>query len=144
MKKDKDVKIDKISLNINTHIICFLILKAREFQAKEGVSFPEKIKDSENEYDWAQILADHQDDLTFLEVKKVISDLEPDQQIELLALMYIGRGDFEMTEWKKALKEAEDTIEPNLAEYLFAKPQLPEYYEHALEILGFNCEDFNY
>lgn len=128
-------------LNINPDIVCFIISKAKEFQAKEEVTFDETISDSEYEYDWLQILADHQDDLTYLEVKKVIEDLEPDQQVDLLTLMYIGRGDFESNEWSAARKEAKRNLAPNLTGYLLSKPFIAEYLAKALELLGYSCDE---
>lgn len=49
-------------LNINPETVCFIIAKAKEFQAKEGVTFEEEAPNSEYEYDMQQILADHADD----------------------------------------------------------------------------------
>lgn len=131
---------NNIELNINPETVCLIINKAKEFHAKEGVTFPEELPDTENEYDPLQILADHADDLTFQEVKSLIEDLEPDQKIDLLALLYLGRGDFEETEWQDAVKEAQRNIAPRLTEYLFAKPQLSDHLQRALELLGFSCE----
>lgn len=128
-------------LNINPEIVCTIITKAREFQAKEEVTFDEKIPESEYEYDWSQILADHIDDLTYLEVKKTIEDLEPDQQVDLLTLMYIGRGDFEDNEWSAARKEAKNNLAPNLTAYLLSKPQIADYLQKGLELLGYACEE---
>lgn len=130
-----------ITLNISSDTICFIIGKSREFQAKEGVTFPEKIKDSENEYDGFQILADHKDDLTLQEVASVLNDLEPDQKIELLALLYLGRGDFEVEEWNMAKKMAKERLNSNnLLDYLFSKPFLSNYLENALDMLGYSCQ----
>ncbi|WP_019216059.1 hypothetical protein [Legionella tunisiensis] len=59
-------------LNINPETVCFIIDKATEFQAKEGVTFPEEAPNSEYEYDMLQILADHSDDLTYTKETHVI------------------------------------------------------------------------
>lgn len=128
------------NLNINSETICHIIYCAREFHAKEGVSFPETQADSDYEYDPLQILADHQDDLTFQDAKKTIEALEPDQQIELVALMYIGRGIFDFNEWEAAKKESANNFPPQLAEYLFSKPELPYYLEKGIEFFGFSCD----
>ncbi|SRR5579885_2328347 len=128
-------------LNINPDTVCFIIAKAKEFHAKEEVTFRESIPESEYEYDWSQILADHDDDLTFAEVKHVIEDLEPDQQIDLLTLMYVGRGDFDINEWSDARKEAKSNLAPNLTGYLLSKPLIADYLEKALELLGYSCEE---
>ncbi len=127
-------------LNINPETVCYLISKAKEFHAKEEVTFSEEISDSEYEYDWAQILTDHQDDLTFIEIKNIIEDLEPDQQVDLLTLMYIGRGDFDEHEWSQAHKEAKTNLKPNLAGYLLSKPLIADYLEGALAVFGYSCE----
>ena len=127
-------------LNINPETICYIISKAKEFHAKEEVTFSENIPESEYEYDWSQILADHEDDLTYLEVKKVIEELEPDQRIDLLTLIYVGRGDFNVKDWSAARKEAKNNIAANLAGYLLAKPLIADYLENALELLGYSCE----
>lgn len=127
-------------LNINPEIVYGIIQSAKEFQAKEGVEIPEKIPNSEYDYDWASILADYEDDLTYAEIKNTIEDLEPDQKIDLLSLMYIGRGDFEADSWSEARKEATQNIAPNLTGYLLSKPQIADYLEKGLEILGYSAE----
>jgi len=132
---------ENIYLNINPEIVKLIISSAREFQAKEGVTFPEEMASSEYEYDMWQILADHKDDLTFIETKKMMRELDEDQKINLLALMYLGRGDYDVNEWNAARKEAENNLKPRLAEYLFSKPQLPEYLEEGLEALGYSLGD---
>lgn len=128
-------------LNINPDIVCAIISKAKEFQAKEGVSFDENIANSEYETDPLQILADHNDDLTYQEVANAINNLEPDQKIDLLALMYIGRGDFSANEWSLAHKEAKNNLQPNLTKYLLTKPAIAEFLEKGLEILGYSCSE---
>ena len=81
-------------LELNPETICFLVSKAKEFHAKEEVVIPdEPLSPSE---DWArQVLADHDDDLTYQEFKAAVDDLEPDQQATLVALMWLGRGDYD-------------------------------------------------
>jgi hypothetical protein len=56
---------DISNLNITPNIVCNFIQRAREFHAKEEVAMIEPNPDTEYEYDWAQILADHYDDLTY-------------------------------------------------------------------------------
>jgi hypothetical protein len=128
-------------LNLSTDIVCTIIAKAKEFQAKEAVTFDEKLANTEYEYDWAQVLADHKDDLTYKEIINIIENLEPDQRADLLALMYIGRGDFDENEWSQARKEARNNLAPHLGAYLLSKPQIADYLARGLEILGASCEE---
>jgi hypothetical protein len=129
-------------LNIRLETLCFIIAKAREFQAKEEVVIPE-IPSSPSE-DWAlQVLADHIDDMSLQEVKACVEDLAPDQQAELVALMWLGRGDYSLEEWDVALEDAMDEYEEhqNTAEYLLAHPMVSDELEEGLIAHGYSCED---
>src|SRR5690606_20335743 len=98
-------------LDLNPDIVRFIIERAREFHGKEGVVIPE---DADNlSDDWAlQVLSSHSGDLTLRELMGAIRDLEPDQQVQLVALMWLGRGDFEADEWGQALQQARDNWNP--------------------------------
>jgi hypothetical protein len=128
-------------LNINPKVVCFIIDKAKEFQAKEGVTFDEEIPNSEYDYDITQILVDHPDDLSYPEVKQIIEDLDEFQKVDLLALMYLGRGDFSENDWSGAHKEARNNLAPNLTGYLFSKPAIADYLERGLESLSYSCDE---
>ena len=129
-------------LNINSETICFIITKAREFQAKEEIVIPEvPLSPSEN---WAmQILADHVDDPCAREVTETVQDLEPDQQAELVALMWLGRGDYGLDEWEAAVADAMDQYEEhdNTALYLLAHPMVANELEEGLIAHGYSCAD---
>ncbi|MEJ2343902.1 MAG: DUF3775 domain-containing protein [Gammaproteobacteria bacterium] len=127
-------------LELNPELVCQIIGKAREFHAKEEVVITEEPSSPTD--DWAiQVLADHADDLTFSEVKDTIDDLEPDQQITLVSLMWIGRGDFEPDEWEQAQEQARDEWTDRTAEYLLATPLVSDYLEEGLYRLGYSCEE---
>jgi hypothetical protein len=125
-------------IDVNPDTVCFLIDKAREFHAKEQVSIPEP-PDSPAD-DWAlQVLADHAGDLTYEELKYTIDDLEPDQQICLVALMWLGRGDFTLEDWDEALETARESYNARTAEYLIATPLVADYLEEGLNLHGYEC-----
>ncbi|WP_260293053.1 DUF3775 domain-containing protein [Sedimenticola hydrogenitrophicus] len=125
-------------LEINQDTVCFLSEKARLFHCKEEVVIPE-VPDSPSD-DWAlQVLADHSGDTTFQEFKATIEDLEPDQQQAVVALMWVGRGDFSVAEWPAALEEAADSWNEYTAEYLIAHPLLADYLEEGLAAFGYSC-----
>ncbi|WP_455235096.1 DUF3775 domain-containing protein [Thiogranum longum] len=126
-------------LNVNPETVCFLIAKARAFHGKEEVVIPD-VPDSPAD-DWArQALADHADDATFMEFKTTIEDLEPDQQQAVVALMWLGRGEFNVEEWEDALQEASDGWTEATAEYLIAHPMLADDLLEGLVLLGYSCE----
>jgi len=127
-------------LHIDPDTVCFIIAKAREFQAKEGVVIPEDIPDSPSD-NWAlQILADHDDDHTLAEVQGAINDLDDDALVELVALMWLGRGDYTIDEWEAAVADAGDERSDHTAKYLLAHPQVSFYLEEGLVAHGLSCE----
>ncbi|HFD79759.1 MAG TPA: DUF3775 domain-containing protein [Gammaproteobacteria bacterium] len=127
-------------LNVNPDIVCFLASKARVFHSKEDVVFPDEPDSSAD--DWAlQMLADHGGDSVFQEFKATVEDLEPDQQQEVVALMWLGRGEFSAGEWDAAVQEARDNWTEGTAEYLIAHPLLADYLLEGLDMLGYSCEE---
>lgn len=125
--------------NLNSESVCTIIALAREFHAKEDVIIDEPGDNPSG--DWARHqLEDYEGDPTFDELKTAINDLEPDQQITLVALMWLGRGDFEKTEWKAAQRQARNQRTGHTAEYLIATPLIANYLEEGLASLGYACE----
>ncbi|MDH3976323.1 MAG: DUF3775 domain-containing protein [Deltaproteobacteria bacterium] len=127
-------------INLNPDIVCRIIEKAREFQAKEQVVIPET-PDSPADENALQILEDHVDDMTYREVRLAIKDLEPDQQAELVALMWLGRGDYDLEDWERAVEDASDSWNKRTAEYLLATPLVSEYLTEGLYLHGYYCGD---
>ncbi len=126
-------------LDVNPETVCHIIARAREFHAQEQVVIPEPGLNSVD--DWArEVLADHAGDLTLQEARLAIEDLEPDQQICLVALMWLGREDYDLSEWEEALREARDQWTGRTAEYLLATPLVADYLEAGLSEHGYTCE----
>ena len=126
-------------LDISSDIVCQIIGRAREFHAKEQNVLADDASNPTD--DSLRLLADSGDDLVFQEVKQVIDDLEEAQQANLVALMWIGRGDFGAEEWDDALDQARQSWTEHTAEYLLATPLVADYLEDGLQSLGFACDE---
>ena len=112
------------------------------FGLVEQVVFPDTSGDAGD--DWAmQVLADHMDDMSVQEIKVAVEDLSPEQQAELVALMWLGRGDYALEEWGEASAEALDRCldNGNTAGYLLAHPMVSDHLEEGLIAHGYSCED---
>ncbi len=95
----------------------------------------------ETSTDWgARTLADHADELSFAEAKSTLDDLEPDRQAALVALMWIGRGDFDATEWEAALDEARANLTAHTAEYPMGTPLVADHLEDGLTQMGYGSD----
>lgn len=124
-------------LSLDTETICNLLDKARQFQVKEDVSFPEVT----DEMDALYILADYQDDPVYQETVEFIDNLRPDQQATLVALMYLGRGDYTQDEWEDALNFAQDELTEHTGEYLLSRPMVADDIERGLDMLGISYQE---
>ena len=129
-----------VEIGINLEKVCFIIIKAREFDAKVEPIEPDP---GSNPADsgMSEILEDYADDPTVLELRSAIEELNEDELAELLALIWVGRGDYEAAEWKTALATARATRNKRATDYLIGTPQLGDLLEEGLSALGRSCED---
>ncbi|MEJ2258489.1 MAG: DUF3775 domain-containing protein [Woeseiaceae bacterium] len=119
-------------IELNRETVDFIIERAHEFHIRDDVEFDDE-PDIASE-DWSNLVtANFAADPAYQELKSTIDDLEPDQQVSLIALMWVGRGDFSIDEWAEALEEAADSWNENTADYLIGTSMLPDYLSEGLE-----------
>ena len=126
-------------LEINPEKVCYVVVKGREFDAKVDVVEPDPGSNPSDE-DMREVLEAYADDPVFDELTEFINDLNVDEQIELVALAWLGRGTFEHLE--SARVEARRAHNEHTATYLLGIPLLPDYLEEGLSQLGHSCTDF--
>ena len=126
-------------LSIARDKICFLIAKARQFDVKDVVT---DLDSSSNASDDAMIsvLEDHRDDPTVQELNSFINGLSEDEQVDLVALARLGRGDGDLADWQEIRMEAERGHNKRTAAYLLGMPLLADHLEEALTQFGYSCE----
>lgn len=127
-------------LQINPEKVCFIIAKAREFEAQEAV-VEDNPGSNPSDDDFRSILASYPDDSTYEEIKAFIDALNVDEQAELVALAWLGRDDYSPAEWNQALNDAADRHTGPTSTYLLGIPLLPDYLENALGQFAYSCAD---
>ncbi len=127
-------------LSISTEKLCFIISKARQFDAKDVVTDPD---DASNASDDAMIsvLEDHRDDPVVREIAAVIFGMSEDEQIDLVTLVWLGRGDGTLEDWTDLRAEAARAHNKRTASYLLGMPLLANHLEDALSQLGISCDE---
>ena len=137
-------------LDTDLETICWLIVKVREFEVEDAM--PAEAGDDDrtitpDPQDGEEELAETdesrvQEDPIYAEAKRVIDELNEEAQVELVALTWLGRGDYTGSdEWQEALDEAANRhAEINTAEYLLGNPLLADYLEEGLSQLGLSCD----
>lgn len=119
-------------LDLNRDTVRQIVDMAREFHARDDVTFDEE-PEIADEFWSGQMNAEFAGDTYYQELKAAIEDLEPDQQVSLVALTWLGRGDFSLEEWGEALSNAEDSWNNHTADYLIGTSLLADYLEEGLE-----------
>jgi hypothetical protein len=128
--------------DISTDKVCYLVIKTREFDIKSGAEEVEPAG-SPPDSDSIEVLQDYYDDPTYQEIKTFVEDLNEDEQIDLVALMWLGRGDYTVAEWDDARDEAKRARDEHghTADYLLGAPLVGDYLEEALSLFGESCEE---
>ena len=129
-----------IELSISTEQICFIIVKARQFEVKELPTMPDAASNGSDDK-MIDVLEARANDPVAQEIRSFVNAMDEDQQIELVALTWVGRGDFDMDEWKEAREQAAAAHNEHTADYLLGLPLLSEFLEDALSDCGKSCED---
>jgi len=133
-----------VELGINSDKVCHIIAKARAFDAKEEMSDPDSGSNASDD-GMTDVLEDLPDDIdaTRLELMEFIRSMDEDEQINLVALAWVGRGTYDIGEWREALSQARSQHNKRTAEYLLGLPMLGDYLEEGLAAFGLDCEAFD-
>jgi hypothetical protein len=133
-----------LALAISPEKVCFVIIKAREFDAKDIVTEPDTGSNPSDDKMIA-VLEDHGDDPVLEELTSFISSLSEDEQIDLVALAWLGRDDNTIENWQALREEAaraHSARTTHTANYLLGMPLVSDYLEEGLSLFGQSCEDF--
>lgn len=131
------------SLTIGPDTVRMLILKAKAINAGLNEDYDDGAEhevelDAHNRdsHQHDGLIEEKSEDLTTEEFRELIQDLNVDEAAELIALAWIGRGDFEASEWADAVAQARERVNRRTASYLLGMPLLADLLEEGLEALG--------
>lgn len=122
-------------LAISSEKVNFLILKAREFDVKETVVDSESGSNAADD-SMIDVLQDDGDDPVRREIVGFVNALTVDEQVDLVALMRLGRGDGAIGEWDEIRAEAARGHNGRTASYLLGEPALGDFLEDGLDQFG--------
>lgn len=129
-------------LSIPLETLTYIIEKAREFDAEVP---PVLTDDGSNPIDDeagdTSILEDTIDNPTAEELTAALEQLNDDQRDEIVALTWLGRGDYTKEEWEEALEAARERHNGGEARYLLGTPLLADYLEEGAAQLGYSREE---
>ena len=131
-------------LRISTEKVCAVIEAARELAGK----VPSTAGDRTTTGDDSRLVTieDYSGDVAFdrdgrrREMIELIAGLNVEEQTDLLALIWLGRGDYEIDEWDAAIVEAEARIAARDPDYMIGDAALPQFLGDGLEAFGKSCD----
>ena len=126
-------------LTISPEAVCRIAARSREFDAKVAATVSDPGSNPADDRE-VRVLTDYAGDATYQELATAIADLNEDEQVDLVALAWLGRGDF--TDWEEARAQAVEVSDRHMPGYLTGMPLLSSYLEDALAQLGHSCQDY--
>ncbi len=125
--------------DINPAKVCFVIEMSRElFSEDVGIGSDASNPSDDDE----RIVLTGANNAVRRELVEFIRDLDVDEAAALVALAWIGRGDFEADDWNSAVAAANERREGPTWKYLLGMTLLPDYLQDALLAFGRSCEDY--
>ena len=113
----------------------------REFDVKDVVTDPDDASNATDD-SMVSVLEDHGEDPVADEIRGFIGALNEDEQIDLVALAWLGRGDGTIDDWDELRAEAARAHNKRTAAYLLGMPLLADHLEEALSLFDRSCDDF--
>lgn len=132
-------------MDIALEVVCYIIHRARELVAdldplddEPGRRAADDTADELPEDDESTDVAESPE---YDELKEYIENLNEDEQAELVALAWVGRGTYTADDWDEAVEVARDEHAANAARYLLGQPLLADELEEGLSEFDLSCED---
>ncbi|MBR0796874.1 DUF3775 domain-containing protein [Bradyrhizobium jicamae] len=122
-------------LTISPEKVGFLIEKAREFDVKDAAVDPDSGSNGADD-EMIDVLEDTGRDPVVHEITGFIDALSEDEQVDLVALMRLGRGDATIEEWAELRREAARGRTGRTASYLLGEPMLGDLLAEGLDEFG--------
>lgn len=133
-------------LAISAEKVAFIIEKAREFDVKEAASDPDSDSNPSDD-DAVDVLEDDGSDPVGYELGSFMIALNEDEQIDLVALSWLGRGDGTIDDWDdlrtRAVEARGEYRSPRreTVHYLLGEPMLGDLLADGLDELGIDWTD---
>jgi len=130
---------DDVDLGISLEEVAAIVDHARALHGKEETE-PEQASEDENSE--AALLQETPDDMTEESLRAFIHELNEDEQASLIALAWVGRGDYGAKEWDEARAlAAERNDGHDAADYLLAMDNLGDLLAEGVATFGLSIED---
>ncbi|MGD9980590.1 MAG: DUF3775 domain-containing protein [Hyphomonadaceae bacterium] len=122
---------------VDRETLAYIVLKAKAFDGLVASDDPTDASDSVDDR-FVDALEDERDNPVQRELSAAIRQLSEEAKASLVALAWLGRGDYGASEWREALAAARERRQAPTARYLMGMPLLGDYLEGGADALGIN------
>jgi hypothetical protein len=130
---------DDVDLGISLETVATVVDLARAIQGKEETDPAQHSEDANSE---AALLQDDPEDMSEDALHDFIGELNEDEQAALIALAWVGRGDYDSGEWDEAVKLARERNEAGTAaDYLLGMDMLGDLLAEGVAAFGLSIEE---
>ena len=129
---------DEVDLGVSLETVATVVDLARALQGTEETDPAQATEDANSE---AALLQETPDDMTEDALRQFIDELNEDEQASLIALAWIGRGDYGPEDWDEARALAAERNESDAASYLLEMEMLGDLLAEGVASFGFSIED---
>lgn len=129
---------DDVDLGVSLETVATVVDLARSLQGKEETDADQATEDANSE---SALLQETPDDMTEDSLKQFIDELNEDEQASLIALAWIGRGDYGPEDWEEARSLAAERNESDTASYLMGMEMLGDLLAEGVASFGLSIED---
>jgi uncharacterized protein DUF3775 len=129
---------EDVDLGVSLETVATVVDLARAFQGKEETDAEQVTEDANSE---AALLQETPDDMTEGSLRQFIDELNEDEQASLIALAWIGRGDYASEDWDEARSLAAERNLSDTASYLLDMDMLGDLLAEGVAAFGLSIED---
>ena len=130
---------DEVDLGISLETVATVVDLARAVLGKEETD-PAQLSEDDNSE--AALLQENPEDMTEDSLREFIGELNEDEQASLIALAWVGRGDYGPEEWGEARALAAERNEGrDTAAYLLSMDMLGDLLAEGVAAFGLSIED---
>ncbi|WP_235907786.1 DUF3775 domain-containing protein [Siccirubricoccus phaeus] len=130
---------EEVDLGISLETVATIVDQARALQGQEEAGAEELAEEDDSE---AAQLGEENEELTEESLHDFIDQLNEDEQAALIALAWVGRGDYGPEEWEEAVRLAAERNEGSDAgTYLLGMEMLGDLLAEGVAAFGLSIEE---
>lgn len=129
---------DEVDLGVSLETVATVVDLARALQGKEETDPEQATEDANSE---SALLQETPDDMTEDSLRQFIDELNEDEQASLIALAWVGRGDYGAEDWEEARSLAAERNQSDTATYLMEMEMLGDLLAEGVAAFGLSIED---